>query len=182
MEKDPWRELPGIPASLLSEAFLGTVPGTCHFSPWGLREIHQFPGQSGFPLPTGGRRRRRSCCCLTVWFITLLISTLHTGEFQREFSSLGCWWGEGAQTISDQNPHTFSFPQCPTSSINSCKIMTFTIILQPFLLKQGVIFNMKWPQRARGRWLSSGWVYMGTTAFLTLISLKASSENFCSNQ
>lgn len=59
MEQDTWRELPGILASLLFEAFLGTVPGTCHFSPWILRVIHQFLDQSGFPLPRGERRRKK---------------------------------------------------------------------------------------------------------------------------
>lgn len=68
MEKDTWRELPDILASLLFGAFLSTVPGTCHFSPWRLWEIHQFPDQSGFPLPRG-RRRRKSCCCLTVYHL-----------------------------------------------------------------------------------------------------------------
>lgn len=159
MEQDTWRELPGILASLFFEAFLGTVPGTCHFSPWSLREIHQFPDQSGFPLPRGGRRRKKDLLlpyCLIYHLIYCWLALYR--RVPKEFTSPGCKWGAEAPTIPDQNPHTLSFPQWPTRSIKFYKIMTFAIILQPFLLKQGVIFNMKWPHRARGRWLSSGWV------------------------
>lgn len=80
MEQDTWRELPGILAFLLFEAFLGTVPGTCHFSPWILRVIHQFLDQSGFPLPRGERRRKKERVAAPLLFDLsfdlLLISTL----------------------------------------------------------------------------------------------------------
>lgn len=77
MEKDTWRELPGILASLFFGVFLGTVPGTCHFSPWSWREIHQFPDQSGFALPRGGKEERVAAALLfDLSLDLLLISTL----------------------------------------------------------------------------------------------------------
>lgn len=54
-----WNKLPGESCLGFLFSFIrsiaGTVPGTCHFLSWSLKEIHRFLCQSDFPLPKGER-------------------------------------------------------------------------------------------------------------------------------
>lgn len=54
-----WNKLPGESSLEFLFSFCrsiaGTVPGTCHFLSWSLKEIHRFLCQSDFPLPKGER-------------------------------------------------------------------------------------------------------------------------------